>query len=74
VSILNIEFGCSKLFPTVIMISCSKEIILLLFRHPAPSVLIPALRTVGNIVTGDDMQTQVLSSIISRSSLFSYTH
>jgi hypothetical protein len=45
-----------------------------LFRHQAPSVLIPALRTVGNIVTGDDMQTQVLSSIISRSSLFSYTY
>lgn len=35
--------------------------VLLLFRHPSPSVLIPALRTVGNIVTGDDMQTQVLS-------------
>lgn len=29
------------------------------FRHPSFSVLIPALRTVGNIVTGDDMQTQV---------------
>lgn len=29
------------------------------FRHPSPSVLIPALRTVGNIVTGDDVQTQV---------------
>ena len=29
------------------------------FRHPSPSVLIPALRTVGNIVTGDDLQTQV---------------
>jgi hypothetical protein len=28
-------------------------------RHPSPSVLIPALRTVGNIVTGDDLQTQV---------------
>lgn len=28
--------------------------------HPSPSVLIPALRTVGNIVTGDDLQTQVL--------------
>lgn len=27
--------------------------------HPSPSVLVPALRTVGNIVTGDDMQTQV---------------
>ena len=30
-----------------------------LCRHPSPSVLIPALRTVGNIVTGDDLQTQV---------------
>lgn len=28
-------------------------------RHPSATVLIPALRTVGNIVTGDDMQTQV---------------
>ncbi|KAL7223120.1 hypothetical protein ACSBR1_024739 [Camellia fascicularis] len=27
-------------------------------NHPSPSVLIPALRTVGNIVTGDDVQTQ----------------
>lgn len=26
----------------------------------APSVLIPALRTVGNIVTGDDYQTQII--------------
>lgn len=31
----------------------------LICSHPSPSVLIPALRTVGNIVTGDDMQTQV---------------
>ncbi|GAU11450.1 hypothetical protein TSUD_344410 [Trifolium subterraneum] len=35
---------------------CSRLVELLL--HPSPSVLIPALRTVGNIVTGDDMQTQ----------------
>lgn len=28
-------------------------------RHPSATVLIPALRTVGNIVTGDDAQTQV---------------
>ncbi|KAL8139160.1 hypothetical protein V2J09_005161 [Rumex salicifolius] len=28
--------------------------------HPSPSVLIPALRTVGNIVTGDDVQTQTI--------------
>ncbi|KAL1825812.1 hypothetical protein DCAR_0314003 [Daucus carota subsp. sativus] len=31
-----------------------------LLYHPSSSVLIPALRTVGNIVTGDDMQTQVI--------------
>lgn len=41
------------------------NIIMILFRHTSPSVLIPALRTVGNIVTGDDLQTQVLGSIIS---------
>ncbi|XP_010558435.1 PREDICTED: importin subunit alpha-1-like [Tarenaya hassleriana] len=34
-----------------------------LLLHPSPSVLIPALRTIGNIVTGDDLQTQwVISS------------
>ncbi|KZV46011.1 hypothetical protein F511_16173 [Dorcoceras hygrometricum] len=31
-----------------------------LLLHPSPSVLIPALRTVGNIVTGDDVQTQAV--------------
>ncbi|KAH6762502.1 importin alpha isoform 1 [Perilla frutescens var. hirtella] len=31
-----------------------------LLHHPSPSVLIPALRTVGNIVTGDDIQTQFI--------------
>lgn len=35
---------------------CPRLVELLL--HPSPSVLIPALRTVGNIVTGDDLQTQ----------------
>lgn len=28
--------------------------------HPLPAVQTPALRTVGNIVTGDDLQTQVM--------------
>jgi HEAT repeat protein len=31
-----------------------------LLMHQSPSVLVPALRTVGNIVTGDDLQTQVI--------------
>ncbi|CBI36918.3 hypothetical protein AAG906_034688 [Vitis piasezkii] len=37
---------------------CPRLVELLL--HPSPSVLIPALRTVGNIVTGDDIQTQCI--------------
>ncbi|KAL1059694.1 hypothetical protein V6Z11_1Z015500 [Gossypium hirsutum] len=35
---------------------CPRLVELLL--NPSPSVLIPSLRTVGNIVTGDDLQTQ----------------
>ncbi|KAE8711551.1 Importin subunit alpha-4 [Hibiscus syriacus] len=31
-----------------------------LLAHPSPTVLVPALRTVGNIVSGDDNQTQFL--------------
>ncbi|KAK2357011.1 importin subunit alpha-2 [Trifolium repens] len=31
-----------------------------LLRNPSPSVVFPALRTVGLITTGDDMQTQVV--------------
>ena len=30
-----------------------------LMNHPTLTVSVPALRTVGNIVTGDDHQTQV---------------
>ncbi|XXG79164.1 hypothetical protein AAC387_Pa09g0296 [Persea americana] len=37
---------------------CPRLVELLL--HPSPTVLIPALRTVGNIVTGDDVQTQCI--------------
>ncbi|KAK9829264.1 hypothetical protein WJX72_004853 [[Myrmecia] bisecta] len=37
---------------------CRRLVELLL--HQSPSVLVPALRTVGNIVTGDDLQTQVI--------------
>uniref|UniRef100_A0A1J3G096 Importin subunit alpha n=1 Tax=Noccaea caerulescens TaxID=107243 RepID=A0A1J3G096_NOCCA len=31
-----------------------------LLAHSSPTVLIPALRTIGNIVTGDDQQTQTV--------------
>ncbi|GER33339.1 importin subunit alpha [Striga asiatica] len=39
---------------------CPRLVELLL--HPSPSVVIPALGTVGNIVTGDDRQTQYIIS------------
>ena len=31
-----------------------------LLMHPSPAVQTPALRTVGNIVSGDDLQTQIV--------------
>jgi hypothetical protein len=34
-----------------------------LLLHTAPTVQTPALRTVGNLVTGDDSQTQVLINL-----------
>lgn len=37
---------------------CRRLVELLL--HNSPAVLVPALRTVGNIVTGNDIQTQVI--------------
>lgn len=30
-----------------------------LCRHPSPAVLVPTLQSLGNIVAGDDAQTQV---------------
>ncbi|CAN0888649.1 Importin subunit alpha-2 [Linum grandiflorum] len=39
---------------------CQRLVQLLL--HESPSVLVPALRTIGNIVTGDDMQTEFVIS------------
>jgi hypothetical protein len=70
VSTSHLKFGCARMHVTLqpfffffifyfIFIILN---VLLLFRHPSPSVLIPALRTVGNIVTGDDLQTQVLTT------------
>jgi importin subunit alpha-1 len=47
-----------------------------LLMHPSVSVQTPALRTVGNIVTGDDLQTQLIinvSALPHLHSLLSYT-
>ncbi|KAK7850766.1 importin subunit alpha-2 [Quercus suber] len=49
--------GTNDKIQAVIEAGVCPRLVELLF-HPSPSVLIPALRTVGNIVTGDDMQTQ----------------
>jgi hypothetical protein len=38
--------------------ACTRVIELL--KHPSPAVQTPALRTVGNIVSGDELQTQVV--------------
>ncbi|TXG70232.1 hypothetical protein EZV62_005167 [Acer yangbiense] len=41
---------------------CPRLVEFLTHPSPFPSVLIPALHTVGNIVTGDDLQTQCIIS------------
>ncbi|KAL7112567.1 hypothetical protein ACP275_04G010200 [Erythranthe tilingii] len=51
--------GINDKIQTVIEAGVCPRLVELLL-HPSPSVLIPALRTVGNIVTGDDTQTQVI--------------
>ncbi|KAL8551051.1 hypothetical protein ACS0TY_000217 [Phlomoides rotata] len=44
----------------VVIDACVCKRLVELLLHPSPSVLIPALRTIGNIVTGDDLQTQAV--------------
>lgn len=57
-------YPCLCLVKAEMLCACS------VFSHPSPLVLIPALRTVGNIVTGDDMQTQVFNTLCCSNSLF----
>lgn len=52
--------GANEKIQEVIQAGVCRRLVELLFRHQSPSVLVPALRTVGNIVTGDDMQTQII--------------
>ncbi|MCO5586153.1 hypothetical protein L7F22_040092 [Adiantum nelumboides] len=51
--------GVNERIQAVLEAGVTKRLVELLFHH-SPSVLIPALRTVGNIVTGDDAQTQFM--------------
>ena len=50
---------CGSLLQAVINSGVSRRLVELLV-HPLPSVVSAALRAVGNIVTGDDVQTQVI--------------
>ncbi|RZC89696.1 hypothetical protein C5167_035690 [Papaver somniferum] len=51
--------GTNDKIQAVIEVGACRRLVELLL-HPSPTVLIPALRTVGNIVTGDDRQTQCI--------------
>jgi importin subunit alpha-1 len=51
--------GTNDRIQAVIDAGVSRRLVELLL-HPAAGVLVPALRTVGNIVTGDDVQTQAV--------------
>ncbi|KAK9215249.1 hypothetical protein WN944_007253 [Citrus x changshan-huyou] len=51
--------GTNDKIQAVIEVGVCRRLVELL-GHPSSSVLAPALRTVGNIVTGDDFQTQYI--------------
>ncbi|XP_071693359.1 importin subunit alpha-2-like [Rutidosis leptorrhynchoides] len=51
--------GTNDIIQAVIESGVCRRLIELL-QHPSPSVLVPALRTIGNIVNGDDLQTQCI--------------
>jgi len=44
----------------VVRAGVCQRLVDILSTHTSPPVLTPALRTIGNIVTGDDQQTQVI--------------
>ncbi|KAK1576771.1 hypothetical protein Q3G72_016385 [Acer saccharum] len=60
-ALINIANGTNDEIQAVIDAGvCPRLVEFLTHPSPFPSVLIPALRTVGNIVTGDDLQTQMI--------------
>ncbi|TMW57421.1 hypothetical protein Poli38472_003346 [Pythium oligandrum] len=54
--------GTNEKIQAVIEAGVCRRIVELLMHH-SPSVQTPALRTIGNIVTGDDLQTQVIINL-----------
>ncbi|TYZ62019.1 hypothetical protein PybrP1_011520 [[Pythium] brassicae (nom. inval.)] len=54
--------GSNEKIQSVIEAGVCRRIVELLM-HPSPAVQTPALRTVGNIVTGNDLQTQVIINL-----------
>ncbi|KAK5803203.1 importin subunit alpha-4-like isoform X2 [Gossypium arboreum] len=54
-----ISDGMSEKIQAVIEAGICPRLVELL-HHPSEAVVVPALRTIGNIVTGDDSQTQVV--------------
>ena len=61
--------GPNEHIQTVIEAGSTMRLVELL-QHPSPAVQTPALRTIGNLVTGDDLQVRVRApSFIPRSSL-----
>ncbi|KAK1581091.1 hypothetical protein Q3G72_003011 [Acer saccharum] len=62
-ALVNVANGTNDKIQAVIDVGvCLRLVEFLTHPSPFPSVLIPALRTVGNIVTGDDLQTQCIIS------------
>jgi len=54
--------GPNEKIQAVLEVGVGRRMVELLI-HPSPAVQTPALRTVGNIVTGDDLQTQVIINV-----------
>ena len=51
--------GTNDKIQAVIDAGVVRQLVELAHRHPSPKLQTPVLRTVGNIVTGDDRQTQI---------------
>eukprot|EP01043_Picozoa_sp_COSAG02_P007741 COSAG02_NODE_237_length_27732_cov_9.584374_4_plen_601_part_00 len=55
----HLSGGTNDKIQAVIDAGVVRQLVELAHRHPSPKLQTPVLRTVGNIVTGDDRQTQI---------------